>query len=150
MQVIEGSPQSSQRQRESSFEDCLQLLTFPWVVRDDSVFQTARCMSYWGCAVLHGVQLIQSAWLKARGHEQQITGGSDLCENNILSGLWWEGLPKNVCKQFVPSRGVCKGSRVEPPAMHVKQKMGCFASLASTLRSKPHMVYHLPCETLVH
>lgn len=52
--------------------------TFPWVVGHDCVPQPTGGMCNRHCSVLHGVQLVQAAWLKAGGHEQQIAGCCDL------------------------------------------------------------------------
>lgn len=53
-------------------------LTFPGVERQHCVSEATSGMRHGHCAIAHGIQLVQPTRLKARGHEQKITGCSDL------------------------------------------------------------------------
>jgi len=53
------------------------LPTFPGVEGQHCVPEATGCMGHGHSSIAHGIQLVQPAWLKAGGHQQQVTGSCD-------------------------------------------------------------------------
>lgn len=122
----------------SSKDACFCEITFPRIMRNDCVFETPCRMSYWGCSVFHCIELIQPAWLEARGHEQEITSCSYLNAKDSFCAPFWQ---QN--RLFVWHTSM---SCLCPPE-------GCCASVLLYSR-EPNVLYcegaNMPCKMLMH